>query len=202
MQNFQNAQAQRAKQLVRNLSMLGWANIGFRCQLGSQEGNNTQLISAEASLRSADPAADALLCAQMPAIEALVHSRNQGVAQYLLPQLLSGERAGAVSAVLGAVKLQIVTSERGFRLNGLISNVANLNPDGFTLIAAASLEDGGVGWLALRSEEDGVDVLPPSSTTSPSWSREALIGDVHCRNVFSGQTNGWAMLISHHIYMH
>lgn len=184
MQLTYESNAFTATQVLREFALMGWLGLAVPTELGGQGGYPSNLRCAVSSLWESEPGTAALLCAQRLAIEALVHARNQALTQFLLPQLLSGERAAAVSQDLRGTPLQIVETERAARVSGVVSNVPHLHPDGFTLLAEATLEDGSSGWLVLRSEEDGVDVLPPNPNSKPSWARAALLGDVRCRNVF------------------
>lgn len=172
--------------------------VGLPTALGGDGGPASALADAAAALWHTDPAAALLLRTQRLAIEVLRLCQNQGLAGYLLPQVLAGERALALPLGLAAVPLQGQDTGRGWRLHGLLPQVPNLQAEGFTLIAPVQLpsDTGGheTGWAALRGEEDGLDVLPPhlpggvATEAGPDplrqWARRAALGDVRCRGFF------------------
>lgn len=134
-------------------------------------------------LAAEDPAAAARCAAQAQAVAALARARNRGLAEHLLPALLSGERAACAAAGPGQAPLVGTDTGRGWRLDGVLSGLANLSREGFTVLAPARLA-GATGWVALRSEEDGLDLLPPHPAQPLPWARAAQLGDVRCRAVF------------------
>ena len=136
-----------------------------------------------------DPASALLFRCQRLAIEALRGARNQGLAHYLLPQLLHAERAAALPLRLDVAPMSGQDTGRGWRLTGLLPWVANAPAGSFTLVAPVRLGEEGQGWAALRGEEDGLDVLPPHAPDTPPsawprWRQAAGLGDVRCRAFF------------------
>lgn len=141
------------------------------------------LATAAAALWAQAPALAARWRSQRLAIELLRHARNPALAGHWLPALCAGERAATLPLPLDAEPLQAHDTGRGWRLNGRLPGCANADPDGFTLLAPVRLE-GGCAWVALRSEEDGLDRLPPAPDQQRPWSRAAMAGELRCRGVF------------------
>jgi hypothetical protein len=141
------------------------------------------LAAAAARLWAQAPALAARWRSQRLAIEGLRQSRNPALAAHWLPALCAGERAATLPLPLQAEPLQALDTGRGWRLHGRLPGIANADPDGFTLLAPVWL-DGGTHWVALRSEEDGLDRLPPAPGEQCSWSRAAQAGELRCRGVF------------------
>ena len=148
-----------------------------------------ELAAISQQLWRDDPASALLLRCQRLAIETLRQARNRGLADYLLPQLLHAERAAAMPLRLDGPPLQGQDTGRGWRLHGVLPWVANALAGCFTLVAPVRLGDEGAGWVALRGEEDGLDVLPPHAPDTPPsawprWHQAAGLGDVRCRAFF------------------
>ncbi len=140
--------------------------------LGGRGGDLGELAAGARSLAAVDPAAGWVLWAQRLAIEALVRSPNIGLRDYLLPDLLAGERAGTLPLppwqdALGTQSLPLAATTtrsglvamaeaRGLRLYGQLPCVPNLQWQGHVLIAPVNDGHQGQRWVLLRSEEDGL----------------------------------------------
>lgn len=127
--------------------------------LGGNGGGLDDLAHAAGLLQRQDPAAAAVLWAQRLAIEALVQTANVGLREFWLPDFLSGDRAATLAP--DGRELTAEDTGRGWLLSGVFHGVPNLPWEGFSLVAPVRLGDGNAGWVLLRSEEDGLSVLPP-----------------------------------------
>jgi alkylation response protein AidB-like acyl-CoA dehydrogenase len=126
--------------------------------LGGNGASLDELALAAGLLQQQDPEAAAVLWAQRLAIEALVQTFNVGLRELWLPDLLSGDRAATLAPCGTALSAE--DTGRGWLLSGLFHGVPNLPWEGFSLVAQVQLGDGLAGWVLLRSEEDGLTVLP------------------------------------------
>lgn len=111
---------------------------------------------------------------QRMAIEFLLQSANGALREYLLPDLLSGERAATVPLPLGLYRLQAHDTGRGWQLSGQGLQAVNASPQGFSFVAPIQM-GATSGWCLLRSEEDGFDVHTASAATAPSGAWTARI---------------------------
>ena len=126
--------------------------------LGGDGGSLDALSRGASALADRSRAAAWILWAQRTTIEALVHSPNIGLREYLLPQLLEGERAGTLPLTLGERAILAEEAGNAYRLYGHLEHVPNLQWLGFTLLAPIQRLDKSIAWVALRSEEDGLRV--------------------------------------------
>jgi hypothetical protein len=124
-------------------------------------GGLDDLVRAAGLMQRQDPEAAAVLWAQRLAIEALVKTFNVGLRELWLPEFLSGHRAATLAP--GGRELTAEDTGRGWLLSGQLHGVPNLPWEGFSLVAPVRLGDGNAGWVLLRSEEDGLSVLPASA---------------------------------------
>ncbi|SCK13588.1 hypothetical protein VAR608DRAFT_0805 [Variovorax sp. HW608] len=124
--------------------------------LGGDGGSLGVLSQGATELAERSKAAAWILWAQRTTIEALVHSPNIGLREYLLPQLLEGERAGTLPLTLGERAILAEEAGNAYRLYGHLEHVPNLQWLGFTLLAPIQRPDRSIAWVALRSEEDGL----------------------------------------------
>lgn len=129
-------------------------------------------------LARTDRGAAGILWAQRLAIEALVQSRNVALIEYLLPDLLAGDRAGSMAVT--AQPLIGRDTGRGWLLDGALGTVTNLQWSGCSIVTPVQLE-GQRAWVLLRSEDDGLQVNPAIEARLPSALCAAA---VHARNVF------------------
>lgn len=159
--------------------------------LGGHGGGLDELADGARSLAALDPAAGWVLWAQRLAIEALVHSPNIGLRDYLLPDLLTGERAGTLplppwpgalghrrlpgAAAAACSSLVAMGQPQGLRLYGQLPCVPNVQWAGHVLVAPVNHTPGPPHWVLLRGEEDGlragIDLGPPC----PRGSRSATL---------------------------
>jgi alkylation response protein AidB-like acyl-CoA dehydrogenase len=143
--------------------------------LGGHGGSLADLAEGARALAATSPASAWVLWAQRLAIEALIQSGNGGLRDYLLPDLLNGERAGTLPPSLGSAPLHAVDTGRGWTLHGRLQGVPNLQWVGHSLAApvkfGASAE--AVAWVWLRGEEDGIDIVALPDGEAPVGSQTA-----------------------------
>lgn len=156
----------------------------FRCavptRFGGLGGASRDLAAAVSDVcRQSMPAA-LMLWGQRMAIEFVLQSANVALREYLLPDLLSGERAATVPLPLGLHRLQAHDTGRGWQLSGQNLQVVNAAPQGFSFVAPVQMGST-AGWCLLRSEEDGFDVQ--TGTAKPPSTR-ACTARIDLRQVF------------------
>lgn len=157
----------------------GLLRCGVPVQLGgSGEGLDT-LAAGAAELARHNPAAAWLLWAQRMAIEALLQSPNIALRDHWLADFLCGERAATVAPSFDA--LYAHDTGRGWLLRGELKPVPNLQWAGFSLIAPMRLNGPVDHWVLLRSEEDGLSVVPD---TGAHWPENALAATLRLEHVF------------------
>lgn len=157
----------------------GLLRCGVPVQLGgSGEGLDT-LAAGAAELARHNPAAAWLLWAQRMAIEALLQSPNIALRDHWLADFLCGERAATVAPSFDA--LYAHDTGRGWLLRGELKPVPNLQWAGFSLIAPMRLNGPVDHWVLLRSEEDGLSVVPD---TGAHWPGNALAATLRLEHVF------------------
>lgn len=150
----------------------------FRCAVparyGGLGGEAPELAARMVEVCRHSMSAALLFWGQRLAIEFVLQSANVALRDYLLPDLLSGERAATVPLPLGLHRLQAHDTGRGWQLSGQGLQAVNAPPQGFSFIAPVQM---GVasGWCLLRSEEDGFDVRTASGPAAPSGAWTARI---------------------------
>lgn len=126
--------------------------------LGGNGGSLDDLARGASAIATHGRAAAWILWAQRTAIEALVHSPNVAVREYLLPAMLDGELAGTLPLALETKPVLAEEVANGFKLYGLLEHVPNLQWSGFSLIAPIRRLGQPIEWVVLRSEESGLRV--------------------------------------------
>jgi alkylation response protein AidB-like acyl-CoA dehydrogenase len=173
--------AEAGLQTLRRIVASGLLRCGLPKHAGGDGGSIDDLCQAAQDMAANEPAAALVLWAQRLAIEALAQSSNVGLREYVLPDLLSGDRAGGLPAALGGAPISGHFSGRGWRLNGRIGWVPNLQWVNCVVITPLQLDDQDSGWVLLRGEEDGLKLDRLSDHEAPASSRSA---DVTACNVF------------------
>lgn len=112
-------------------------------------------------------------------VEALVRTDNVGLRELLLPDLLSGELGGA--SAVECPGLEARPAGLGWRFNGRLVGVPNLQWQGFSLLLPVQVRDQVEGLLLVRSEENGVTVQPAEARAL--W-QQAACGTVSFQTVF------------------
>lgn len=165
--------------LLREVVGSGLLRCGVPFGLGGSADGLDALAAGAAALARHKPAAAWLLWAQRMAIEALLQSPNVALREHWLADFLSGERAATLSPSIDA--LYAHNTGRGWLLRGQLISVPNLQWAGFSLVAPVRLQ-GAVGhWVLLRSEEDGLSMVPDTGVSLPS---HALAATLQLERVF------------------
>lgn len=112
-------------------------------------------------------------------VEALVQTDNVALRELLLPDLLSGETGGACAIECPCVEAK--PAGLGWRFNGRLVGVPNLQWQGFSLLLPVQVNDQVEGLLLVRSEENGLSVQPAES--NDLW-QKAAYGQVSFQKVF------------------
>lgn len=161
---------------LRQVVESGLLHCGLPSALGGI-GSLQVLAQGAARLSRASAAAAWVLWAQRLAIEALVQSGNVGLREYLLPDLLTGERAGTLPVSLATLPLTGTGTGtgRGWRLQGVLPCVPNLQWMGFSVVAPLRLDNDAPSWVLLRSEEDRLVAEPGGDGAFPVGARVAAL---------------------------
>lgn len=148
--------------------------------MGGDGGSLEDVSDVAKVLMQTDLAAAWVYRAQRLSIELLIQSENAGLREHLLPQLLSGERAGTLP--LGRNPRPLVGMELGnsLRLYGQYSAMTNLQWEGFSVAVPVQIADA-VDWVMLRGEEDGLRSGIDMGEPCPLGSRTASLT---CDGVF------------------
>ena len=150
------------------LSQLASANvlrIGVSPQLGGSGGTVADALEAMANVASHSLASAFVFWGQRAFIEYVLQSPNSALRERLLPDLLSGQLAGATGLsnamkfLSGIETLQVRarTQPNGWSLNGRLHWVTNLRKSGFVVAAAIEREEGGAPFvLAIPDKRPGL----------------------------------------------
>ncbi len=136
----------------------GLTALALPPEAGGQGGTLAELGRAARTLARHAPGAAWVLWAQRLCIEQLHAAHNRAVADYLLPDLIAGDRAGAclLPSTSAPVPLAARRLERGWRLQGRLGLAANLQWAGFVLVAPACFEGGRRARVLLSGDDDGL----------------------------------------------
>lgn len=178
--------------LLADVITSGWPRLIVPRDMGGEGASPEQLAEALRGLARHHPAAAWMAWSHGLVIEALVRSPNVAVRETVLPDLLDGTRAGAVSWVteLGLVPapkpVRATPLERGWHLDGRLDQVLNLQWVGYVVLcpvwfAATDAPTYRLGWTLLRGEEDG---LRHEMDRSRSLARQAACGTVTLKAVY------------------
>lgn len=157
----------------------GWLRCGLPKHAGGDGASLDSLARAARHLAETDPAAALVLWAQRLAVEALAQSSNVGLREYVLPDLLSGDRAGSLPFTLGERPISGHFAGRGWRLDGPLGCMPNLQWVNCVVIAPLQLEGQQEGWVLLRGEEDGLRFSRLGEDEAPPHSRSAWVQASH-----------------------
>ncbi len=178
--------------LLAHIVALGLPRLHVPRAMGGQGADAQALAAALHQLAQGQPAAAWMAWSHCMAIEALVHSPNVAVREHVLPSLLDGSMAGAVSwspdfgLAHSPRPVQALPLERGWHLSGRLEQVLNLQWMGYLMLCPVWFTPGGgqpdrLGWALLRSEEDGLRHEPAPSRP---LTREAACGTVQLKQVY------------------
>lgn len=170
----------------------GWPQLILPQALGGKGADSLALAQALQALARRHPAAAWMAWSHGLVMEALVRSPNVAVRETVLPDLLDGSRAGAVSWVADfglaptPKPVRAEALERGWHLHGRLDQVLNLQWVGYVVLCPvwfAAPTGGGprLGWTLLRSEEDG---LRHELDRSRPLTRQAACGSLQLQRVY------------------
>ena len=140
------------------LSQLAAANVlrvGVDPALGGSGGSVVDAIESVASVASHSLASAFVFWGQRAFIEYVLQSPNKALGERLLPDLLSGQLAGATGlsnamkflSGVEALQVQARAEANGWSLNGRLHWVTNLRKSGFVVAAAIDREEGGTPFV-------------------------------------------------------
>lgn len=165
--------------------------VGVDPALGGSGGDVTDAVEAIAAIASRSLASAFVCWGQRAFIEYLLHSPNQALRERLLPDLLTGELAGATGlsnamkflSGIEALQVQARTEGDGWTLEGRLHWVTNLRKSGFVVAAAIEAEAGQAPFvMAIPSSSQGLERsddlqlmgLQSSSTAALAFHQVAL----------------------------
>lgn len=170
----------------------GWTRL-IAQRVGEAEGTSQpELTQALLQLARRHPAAAWMARSQGLVVEALMRSGNVALREHVLPDLLDGSRAGAVSWApdFGLASpphpVHAVALDRGWQLSGRLEQVLNLQWMGYVVLCpvwfeAVAGQPARLGWTLLRSEEDG---LHQEVDRSRPLTRQSACGTLHLNRVY------------------
>ena len=178
--------------LLHDVLASGWLRLILPEALGGEGASAADVAKALLPLARRHPAMGWMAWSQALVIEALVRSPNVAVRETVLPDLLDGSRAGAVSWApefgLASPPRPVAATPlaRGWRLDGCLEQVFNLQWMGYVVLcpvwfAATPGRPPQLSWTLLRSEEDG---LHAEMSPQGHLRRQAACGDLHLRGVY------------------
>lgn len=178
--------------LLAEVIASGWPRLIVPRALGGEGATHTELADALLQLARRHPAAAWMAWSHGLVIEALVRSGNVALREHVLPDLLDGSRAGAVSWApdFGLASppqpVSAVALDRGWHLTGRLDQVLNLQWVGYVVLCpvwfnTTAGQPNRLGWTLLRSEEDG---LCHELERSRPLTRQSACGTLHLTRVY------------------
>ena len=161
----------------------GLTALALPPEAGGQGGTLAELGRAARALARHSPGAARVLWAQRLCIERLHAAHNRAVADYLLPDLIAGHRAGAclLPGSPEPAPLSACRVERGWRLHGRLGLAVNLQWAGFVLIVPVSFEGGRTARVLLSGDDDGLRRQPDQGGAGWHGTRTA---ELHAQALF------------------
>jgi len=178
--------------LLQDVIASGWLNLIVPTRLGGEGASTAEIAKALQHLAKRHLATGWVAWSQGLVVEALVRSPNVAVRETVLPDLLDGSRAGAVSwapefgLALPPTPVQASPLDRGWHLQGRLEQVFNLQWSGYLVLCPVWFPSDPhstpqLGWTLLRSEEDG---LRANMDRKGPLRRQAACGDLHLERVY------------------
>ena len=178
--------------LLKDVVASGWTRLLVPKALGGEGAPHDVIAQALLTLARQHPAAAWMAWSQAMVMQALLQSNNVAVRENVLPDLMAGHRAGAVSwsADLGLglppkpVEAQALA--RGWALTGRLNQVLNLQWMGYVVLCpvwfvSSAKPSPQLCWTLLRGEEDG---LRHEMDRSRPLTRQAACGTLHLDGVY------------------
>lgn len=178
--------------LLTEVVASGWPRLIVPRALGGEGATHAELAEALLQLARRHPAAAWMAWSHGLVVEALVRSGNVALREHVLPDLLDGSRAGAVSWApdFGLASppqpVSAVPLDRGWHLTGRLDQVLNLQWMGYVVLCpvwfnTTAGQPASLGWTLLRSEEDG---LRHELDRSRPLTRQSACGTLHLNRVY------------------
>lgn len=171
-----------ASQRLTSIAGSEFLGVGVPRHLGGHGGSLDELFRDPTALRwlqGLQHPDQLIFHSQRLVIEALVRTDNIGLQELRLPDLLSGTVAGA--SALESHPLEPKTMSQGWKFQGRLDGVPNLQWNGFSLLLPVLTAGQVEGVLLVRSEENGLTVRP--SETLALWAMAAC-GNVDFHQAF------------------
>ena len=159
-----DSSAEDAPALLPALADAKLFQIGVPARFGGSDGDVADAVAAIAAVSEQSLAAGFVFWGHRAFIEYLLQSPNEELRQRLLPDLLTGRRAGATALsnamkfLAGIEELQISAKDGADRgtlvVDGKMPWVTNLRPEGFDVAAAIDGPHGHPGFIAVLSSDD------------------------------------------------
>jgi alkylation response protein AidB-like acyl-CoA dehydrogenase len=151
-----------AAALLPKLAEAGLFRLGVPALLGGHGGHVNDAIAGVAAVSEHSLAAGFVFWGQRTFIEYLLQSPNEALRDRLLPDVLTGRRAGATGLsnamkfLAGIEGLQIKATKTGgsLRIDGQLPWVTNLRSSGFDVAAAIQADGNNPAFVASLSSED------------------------------------------------
>lgn len=173
---------QNAAERLTAIASTGYLRVGVPIDLGGHGGTLQDLFQDPAArqwLRDLPYPDQWLFRSQRLVVEALLRSDNVGLRELVLPELLDGAMGGA--SAMECPCLTAMPADLGWRLNGRLVGVPNLQWAGFYLLLPVQVNDRVDDLLLVRSEEN--DVTVQAGDPHELW-QQAACGTVSFRQVF------------------
>lgn len=173
-----------ASALLPKLAEAHLFKVGVPREHGGDGAPLAEAVSAVAAVSARSLTAGFVFWGHRTFIEYLLQSPNAYLRDRLLPDLLSGRRAGATGLsnamkfLNGIEALQVVAARRGgrFTLDGKLPWVTNLRKEGFDVAVAVESREGAPAFVvSLSSDDDGLTRSPDLDLMAMRGSNTAAI---------------------------
>lgn len=173
---------QGATERLAAIARSGHLRIGVPSRFGGHGGSLDDLFHdpvARKWLRGLHHPDLLLFRSQRLVVEAVLQTDNAGLRDLMLPGLLNGEMGGA--SAIECPCLEARPAGLGWRFDGRLVGVPNLQWDGYHLLLPVQVNDRIEGLLMVRSEENGATV---QAGDDPALWQQAARGTVSFEKVF------------------
>ncbi len=180
--NTEQRSGRDSAQRLAAIAQSGFLRVGVPSSQGGDGGTLHDLFLdplARQWLRGLQYADLLIFRSQRLVVEAALQTDNVGLRELVLPSLLSGEMGGA--SAVECPCLEATQAGLGWRFNGRLTGVPNLQWHGHHLLLPVQVNDRVEGLMLVRSEENDVTVQPGEI---PELWQQAAYGTVSFRKVF------------------